>query len=438
MKFTINRQAWVNKNEVNERELKDRLVVYRKDPLTKELERMQMWEETATQIGMPRQYPFLVLGGGEIEDDTVWQPCEFPDFHGTLRPGQQEAIQDYQSKLKEWPYGGVLQAKCGTGKTVVALYLASIFKVPTIVLVHKSDLMNQWKERIEQFLPGCKVGIVRQNKQDFRDKHIVIAMMATVWSRVDELREQGFFEYFSLLIEDEIHHVPASTFSHVIRQFSPKIKIGLSATCRRNDGLDDIIFWHTGPILTKMQGAVVTGQYMQLKWHNPSLGRWEWSIAKAITILSQDPGRNELIANAAIAAVERGRKILILTDRVAHAKFLADVIEKKLVEKGKAPSVSTYLGEMTQLQLTAARTKQVIAASFGMIGEATDLPEADTLFFATPRGDIEQTVGRIQRVCEGKKEPVIIDVVDTGLGLFIGLSKKRRKMYDKLGFKETQ
>ena len=167
-------------------------------------------------------------------------------FKGKLRPLQEEIVSKILPILKE-KNGGVLCLPCAAGKTVLALYLASIFKVKTLVMVHKTFLLNQWKERAEEFT-DAKVGIIQQDVIDTDGKDIVIGMLQSI---AKEKYDDDIFRDFGLVIFDEAHHAPSEYFSKALPLIASKITLGLSATPKRADRLEKILYWYFGDIMYK-------------------------------------------------------------------------------------------------------------------------------------------------------------------------------------------
>ena len=339
---------------------------------------MKVFEGEGQIIGIPRQYflkRFYEKDGHafRIYDGTKFPASlDFPDFSGDLRVGQTSAVNDIFESLKTMRgrYGGLIEAECGVGKTVAALYIASILKVPTLVLVHKNDLLEQWEERIHEFLPHCRVGRIQQKRRDFEGKHITIGMFATITSQIESLREAGAFGHFGLVIIDEAHHTPASTFEAVVRQFEARVRLGLSATFRRNDGLEFLFHWHIGPLLTRMKGERVTGTYFQVPYNPlftvPKRGR-SVNSAKLITLITQEPNRNNHLMGEVLKALNADRKVLVLTDRREHAFFLQKELRDRLLKAGGFASVGLYLGGMKKDELKRSSQMSIIIASYQMM-----------------------------------------------------------------------
>ncbi len=119
-------------------------------------------------------------------------------FNGSLRGTQNEVVEHIMKKLME-THGGLLQLHTGYGKTTIAIYIASILKLKTLVIVHKSFLMDQWYERIQQFT-DASIGMIRQKKVDVDGKDIVLAMLQSL-SMCDY--DMDLCKDFDLVIVDE-------------------------------------------------------------------------------------------------------------------------------------------------------------------------------------------------------------------------------------------
>lgn len=220
MEVIIDRLAWFKKSDFSEpaiqRIIQNDLTQALEDEYKGE-ETVELYEETEHFYGIPRQYACTkMLAGAKIIDNTQFPHSpDFPDFIGDYRQGQEKAVREILDGFTSprGKYGGLLEAHCGSGKTVVGLKIASVLKTPVLVLVHKEDLRTQWvgKSRgpdgemqgIKSFLPTCRIGLVQQNVHDFEGRHITLAMFQTVHSRMDELWAKGFFNKFGLVIVDE-------------------------------------------------------------------------------------------------------------------------------------------------------------------------------------------------------------------------------------------
>ena len=123
-----------------------------------------------------------------------------------------DIVKKYMKEIGEQG-GSIINLKTGGGKTVLALYIISLLKKKTIILVHKSFLMDQWQDRILEFLPNVKITKVQGTKSDWSGD-IVIAMIQTVLNREipeDITNELGF------LVADECHHLLCNNCEVIIK-----------------------------------------------------------------------------------------------------------------------------------------------------------------------------------------------------------------------------
>jgi superfamily II DNA or RNA helicase len=151
-----------------------------------------------------------------------------------------------------------------------------------------------------------------------------------------------------------------------------------------------------------------------------------------INELSTNMERTELILRVLRKALREGRKVLVLSHRLAHLKEM-----KAEIERTTTFSAMLYIGATKQAERAKAKEFDVIFGQMDLVKEGLDIPELDTLFFATPTGSdvtVEQGTGRILRELEGKKQPIVVDFVDTPIGYCQGLFKKRKKTYQRLKY----
>lgn len=334
--------------------------------------------------------------------------------------------------------GGIISVPCGYGKTVIALYLASKLGVKTLVVVHKEFLVNQWKERIKQFLPYARIGKIQGAKIYVEGYDIVIGMLQSI-SMKDY--EETTFSSFGFVIYDECHHLGAETFSRALLKTGCKYTLGLSATPTRADGLTKVFQWHLGDIIYKInkrENEEVTIKCIKYIPNSDNSEIEEYN--KVILNYNKKPNTPQMINNICsymprtkkiiqeiLICLKEGRKILVLSDRREHLKVIKQLLDSTKYSSG------FYLGGMKEKDLEETETKNVILATFMMASEGFDCKyPLDTLILASPKSNIEQSVGRILRQ-EAKDRifiPLVIDFIDE-FSTFSGQSFKRIKFYNK-------
>lgn len=355
------------------------------------------------------------------------------NFIGKLRDLQEKIMEGVCNKIKQTK-GGMISLPCGFGKTVCSLYLASKLKKKTLVIVHKSFLMNQWKERIEQFI-GCKVGHIQQDKVEIEGCDIVIGMLQSI-SKSKYTAE--LFKNFGLVIFDEAHHAPSRYFSKALPIISTEYMVALSATPKRSDKLEKIIEWYFGPILYKIEDTRDIKVLVKIYNYHSTNNNFkeamlpygvDVNLPKTINRITKLNKRNNFIVGLIKElTMEEGRKILVLSDRINHLESIKEILDKE-----KIINNDFYIGRMKQAKLDEASKKQIILGSYAMASEALDIPELNTLIMVTSRRNIEQSVGRILRKPDDKIQPIIIDINDK-LGCFQRQGEFRKRYYLKKGY----
>lgn len=379
----------------------------------------------ATHIHVPRFYGYQHWGAPDASDLTDGAPMD-RRFVGTLNPIQEQATSETLMQLRTAPYGALLVLPCGYGKTVCALYIAQQLRRRTLVLVHKGFLVQQWHERIAAFLPEATYGKIQQNVVD-ADADIVVGMVQSISKR--EYPEH-ILATFGTVIIDEAHHMSAPVFSRALRCLSAKHVCGLSATPERKDGMTRLLYYSMGDIAhrieRKPEHTLVScvlyegGKRKEITYRDGRI-----SMPLMLNALVADADRNDCIATHIARYLEHDRHVIVLTDRIAQLKALMQL----LIDKGiRADDIAFYIGSTPASERTRASERRCILSTYSMAKEGLDIPRLDTLVMATPKGDIVQASGRVQRKHPDKKTPLIVDFVDT-FSVFEALRWKRWTFY---------
>ena len=416
---------------------------------------------------------FLALPRGCMDDVTQWLktndvaisirdercPGRSIDvaFNGALRGEQADALEALSASDN-----GILSATTAFGKTVVGAALIAEKKVNTLVLVHRSQLMTQWKERLEQFLtireelPPLPKRRGRQKKRelvglyganrDTRGGVIDIAMLQSMGA-ADEIKP--WIGDYGMLIVDECHHVPAVSFEQVMKAVRSQYTYGLTATPRRQDGHHPILHMYLGPIryhvdakrqaLRRPFSHIMIPRFTGARFSIDADSRAP-AIIKYYDQMLRDDLRNDLIAQDVLECLEDGRNCLILSERTDHVRKLTALL------RGQGRTVYMLLGGQTgakmkeQLQaLKDAPTDAplIVCATGKYIGEGFDDARLDTLFLSMPiswQGTLAQYVGRLHRLHEGKREVRVYDYIDNSAAMLEKMYHKRLKGYASIGY----
>jgi superfamily II DNA or RNA helicase len=361
-------------------------------------------------------------------------------FRGELHPIQQEA----GDKMLAYD-NGILSAPTAFGKTVLAAWLIAQRKVNTLVLVHRRQLMDQWRERLALFLdkPIEDLGQIGGGKTKVTG-HIDVGLIQSL-IRKGEVKD--IVAEYGQVIVDECHHIPAFTFEQVLKQVKARYVAGLTATPIRKDGHHPIIMMQCGPIRfrenAKRQAEAMPFEHVVLTRVTDFKLPSELSDPKIQDIYSAiviDKHRNELILNDLLKALEIGRSPLLLTERTEHLEWFAEHLESFaqniiVLRGGMGPKQRKALAE--QIKAVPDSKERVIIATGRYIGEGFDDSRLDTLFLAMPiswRGTLQQYVGRLHRLHDNKQVVQVYDYVDIHIPTLMRMYKKRLKGYEAIGY----
>ena len=372
-----------------------------------------------------------------IEDRRPVPPAIAFTFTGKLRDDQQHAV----DRLSEYELG-VLEAPPGAGKTVMACALIARRGVPTLVLVDRRVLLEQWRTQLRSFL-GVEAGQIGAGRR--RPTGMVdIAMLQTV-SRVEQ--PAALLDGYGLVVVDECHHVPAPTFERALRDVGARWWLGLTATPERADGLAEIMVMQCGPIRRRVADATRAIR-RQLQVHRTGL-RCDAAtehltrsevLALVHETLVESAQRTAQIADDVGQAMQRGRNCLVLSGRTEHVQMLADAF------RGQGLDALVLHGRLKPAERRAVYQRLdedgqlLLVATDRYVGEGFDCPRLDTLFLTFPvagKSRIIQYVGRILRDHPGKRDAEVHDYVDEAIPMLAAMHRKRLVAYRQIGFSQA-
>ena len=346
--------------------------------------------------------------------------CDFfPKFKGTLRPLQKEVKKEVVGYLNKsgccW-----LSLYTGGGKTFTSINIACSIKLKTIIITHRVNLMNQWKESVEK---GCGEGVVAQiltgvNKMDENAQFYIMNAINVKKRNISDYKDIGF------LIVDEVHVMATKVMVEAFQYITPRYCLALSATPYRSDGLDEVLYTYfsKNKIIKNLNKPhtvfkITTKFEPKIKLNYD--GSTDWS--SVIESMCNNKDRNNLIVN--IVQLFKDRNFLILSKRIDQIDYLT----QQLREKGE--SVTSFKGSKQKYNCDS----RILIATISKAGVGFDHPKMDALILAS---DVEeyfiQYLGRVFR--REDVHPLIFDIVDN----FNSLRRHyytRKKVYESSGGK---
>lgn len=347
-----------------------------------------------------------------------------------LLPHQEEVLM--KTDIKDF---GVIVSPPGSGKTIVALEIISQKSQPVLILVHRKQLFDQWIDRIQSFLsiPKNQIGQIG-NQKDKIGKEITVAMIQSLKrENLSELNNR-----FGMVIVDECHHIPAKSFREVITKLNCFYLYGLTATPKRKNNDEKLIYVYIGNIIYEMtQQELMIKQECKAEINIKETNLYvpyDYKIDNYETVsqvLIYDTSRNAMIIKDIEYNISRFRSILILTERKSHVNILNLYLKDKY-ETIAISGNDSDRSRKSKLEQIEQGHFQIIISTGQYFGEGIDISSLECLFIVYPfafEGKLIQYIGRIQR---SGKPPVIFDYRDSKIDYFEKMFKQRNRYYNKL------
>ena len=332
----------------------------------------------------------------EISDKRMLAPMDFPDFRYELRASQKEVYDAIEDNC-------IINAWVSWGKTFTGLAIAAKLKQKTLVIVHTVALRSQWEKEVEKVF-GIKPAIIGSGKFDLTGP-IVIGNVQTLTRRVPDIANE-----FGTIILDEMHHVSSPTFRKIIDKCRARYKIGLSGTIERKDGKHVVFRDYFSPTVyappkENYMPPRINIIHSEIRFLDGGGTPW----AKKINHLAYNEEYQHEIAIIAASYAAKGHKVLVVGDRVEFLKKCANLVgDSAIVITGETPHE-----ERPAMMELINKDKNVLFGTQSIFSEGVSLDALSCLVLGTPVNNdplLTQLIGRVIRIKEGKKDPVIVDI----------------------------
>lgn len=342
---------------------------------------------------------------------------------------------------------GVIVMPCGSGKTQTALELVARYKGRALWITHTKELLKQSMERAKSVydINAKNIGTITEGKIDIGE-YITFATVQTLAS----IDLYDYRDYWDVIIVDECHKAVGTPthlmmFYKVISQLSAYHKFGLTATPKRQDGLERSMFALLGDLIIEIDQEniptaptyvwpVQTGCELDLT--NMVNTDGTLNFVKVTNALCEDPARNMLIAQI---INQLNDTCLILSDRVDHLYTLQKLVGEQYTEVISSRSMNKKEKERREAAIDRLRRKEIkcLFATYQLAKEGLDIPSLAYVLFTTPKKDditVIQSAGRVRRTAPGKNYGMIVDFVDN-MPLAQRYFQHRKSIFKKLNIK---
>ncbi|MGQ9570672.1 MAG: DEAD/DEAH box helicase, partial [Thermodesulfovibrionales bacterium] len=272
-----------------------------------------------------------------VEFNPRWENIDVT-FRGNLRAEQSKLVESYLNHIAT-TNGSIIQSPTGWGKTILSINILTRLKLKSLVIVPTDYLMEQWQRELKRFsnLTDADIGICRGDVCQYENKKVVVGM---IHSLAKEARyPEDFYNCFGLCIVDEVHRLSAPTFSQSLPQFWTKYRLGLSATARRKDGMENVFFYHIGKICNQEIKQPIKPKVVVMEYYNPEShhGNCVWggklSLGRYYNKIAYLEHRNNYIAQILTKLYKKGEDILVLSDRLRQLDILRDYLIQAKIPK---------------------------------------------------------------------------------------------------------
>lgn len=373
--------------------------------------------------------------------DFVNAPVQFMRKTGIELYGYQKEA----SNMLRMARNGVLLSPTASGKTITALSLIGDIGQRALWLCHSKELLEQAVSAYEllyQVSPG-DIGVIKEGRVEIGAK-MTFSLVQTLAKHIHDVSPNTF----GCVIADEAQFCikslsAAAMFSKCVEHFKAQYKYTVTATLHRADGQEARIEMLFGHVVHEVPRSEVADKIMRptalpLCADTPESFEYlntdgTMNYTKLVGYLAENRPRNKMIANVAATALQDGRSVLILCDRVNQAVSIKEYlwwVARAEVLDGSTPKPRRGK-TIEEMRSGACRC---LIATTKLAGTGLDIPRLDCLIMASVQKDltiVTQSIGRISRAMPGKPPPVCYDVVDVNIGYCLSAHKKRIGHYRK-------
>lgn len=421
-------------------------------------ERMGLWTGNTPRwiwlyekIGNELRVPFGCIQklnnqfGNEIVYDYQIQTIRAVSYRSNINlyPYQENAVKAVLERKN-----GILVAPCGSGKTNMGMEIISRIGGRTLWLTHTQDLLNQSYSRAKSVLDtSATYGKITAGKVDI-GAGITFATVQTL-SKIDL---DQYKDVWDVIIVDECQHCCGSPtkvtqFYKVISALSARYKIGLTATPKRADGLEQSMFALLGGVIyevTREDVKDTTCPVRVISWDtnyqpdfdNVLMGDGTINYARLVDDLIHDEDRFKFVLKT-IEQLPANQPVLVLANRIEYLQKLnKHYFGRSNFLSATGNSKSAKEERKRALQALNDGEIDCLFASYKLASEGLDIPNLRYIVLATPEKDstiIEQSTGRVARKANGKDYGTVIDLIDD-FGMYKSWHKKRLAVYKKCGY----
>lgn len=378
-----------------------------------------------TKMLTKKEIPFI------LNDETVSIETTY-EMSVNLRDYQREAIA-HALKYRQ----GVIISPCGSGKTVMGVCFIAMSKQKALWITHTKDLLYQTIKQVGGFLSISpeNVGIIGDGSNRIGEKMTVALVQSLIHFDKEIIRKS-----FGTIVIDEAHRVPSKTFYEVVDISAAKYRLGLTATPKRKDGLESVLYRVVGQTVYRItekdllkEDQILIPQINKLHTNFECSSKNFQSLMKKLV---EDSERNQFIVNKLKESLGSKDVALVLSCRVSHCHLLQKLIKTALPNVASSVLTGKTTKREREAILEGARQGHLtIIIATQVADEGLDIPLLSKLYLATPtksKAKLKQQIGRIMRKVATKDTPIVYDFIDKKVPIFKRHANIRNIVYAEL------
>lgn len=341
---------------------------------------------------------------------------------------QKEILEDLTLEREEYnSYKNLVVAATGTGKTMVAAFdykqQIKTGDKKLLFLAHRKEILDQSLYTFRNVLKDQNFGELWVGGEIPVDNTHIFASIQTLNSNENNKKFEE--EYFDYIVIDESHHASASTYLEIIKYFTPKILLGLTATPERMDG-KNILDYFNHRIASEIRLSDAINRKLLSPFHyfgvsdSEDLSHLKWSrggyeISELENVYTKSKQRVQVILdsmNRYLKDIEIFKGLGFCVS-IKHADFMADSFNKVGI-----PSIALHSSSSPVERATAKSKLQNgelnCIFTVDLFNEGVDIPDIDTVLFLRPTESLTvfiQQLGRGLRLTENKDALTVLDFV---------------------------
>lgn len=384
---------------------------------------------------IPRYYNAMPLGVDIINNKFVGEEIKI-DAKITPRNIRQKLAIDFLKNNAS----GVLKLEPGSGKTVISIAAISDFKKKSLICVHKKNLLcgesSGWKSELLKFtnLTNDDIAVLDSKHYEEQLKRPIILCTPQIFLYRVKHHDEKFLRCLrdakiGFTMFDECHVMGAEAFSMASMVIASEKMFGISATPYRSDGMHEIITMNLGNIvyfrpedgellkpkifMIFFPFGIYEGKYkMYLTWGGMFQSSRYFNKLKTcekyISTVSEIIKKSYEVGHRTILVLGKQRDQLLELARNTGI----DKSRIGIFIPTSTPQERLEVSDTDNLE-EAFHKKNIVFGTYTGCRDGNNRADFDSLIMASPNANIEQSIGRVQRLMDGKRQPYIYDIIDT-------------------------